>query len=84
MHKKLDIKALSLAIGLMWAGAVALISIIAATSDNYLQNIVNFLSSVYVGYDLTFFGILVGVFWAFIDAAIGGFVFAWLYNKLAK
>lgn len=84
MHKKLDIKAFSLAIGLMWASAVALLSIIASASDHYLHNITNFLSSIYLGYDLTFIGILIGIFWAFLDAAIGGFVFAWIYNKLAK
>jgi len=27
---------------------------------------------------------LTGMVWAFFDAAIGGLVFAWLYNKLAK
>jgi len=42
------------------------------------------LSGVYVGYNPTILGSLVGALWAFFDALIGGLLFAWLYNKLIK
>ena len=84
MYKKLDIKALSLSLGVLWACAILLISIVAILSQSYLHNIVNFFSSIYLGYDLSLFGIVIGMFWAFVDAALGGLIFAWLYNKLAK
>jgi hypothetical protein len=42
---------------------------------------VDFIASVYLGYSLSFGGIITGMVWGFFDAAIGGFVFAWLYNK---
>ena len=84
MTQQLNTKAFSLALGLMWSIGILFISIIALIFEGYLQNIVEFLSSIYLSYSLSFFGIIIGMIWAFIDAAIGGFVFAWLYNKLAK
>ncbi len=32
---------------------------------------------------LDYAGAVIGAVWGFIDGAIGGFVFAWLYNKLS-
>ncbi len=84
MYKKLDIKAVAIAIGLMWSVAILLVSIVAGFSQTYLHNIVEFLSSIYIGYDLSFAGVIIGMTWGFADAGIGGVVFAWIYNKLAK
>ena len=84
MNKKLDTKAIALAFGILWSLGILVMSIIALTSTTYLHNIVDFMSSVYIGYSLSLTGILTGMVWAFFDAAIGGLVFAWLYNNLAK
>ncbi len=84
MVQKLDTKAVSLALGVMWSLGVLVMSITALTTGSYLHNIVDFLSTVYLGFSLSFGGILTGMIWGFFDAAIGGFLFAWLYNKLAK
>jgi hypothetical protein len=84
MTQKLNAKALALALGIMWSLGILIMSIIALTSTTYLHNIVDFMSSVYLGYSLSLTGVLTGMVWAFFDAAIGGLVFAWLYNKLAK
>ncbi len=84
MNKKLDAKSLALAIGIMWSIGVLSLSLIALVSQDYLHNIVGFLSSVYIGYDLSFIGIIIGMIWGFFDAAIGGFLIAWLYNKLTR
>ena len=83
MNKKLDIKSVALALGIMWSLGIAGISIVALMSEVYLHNIVEFLSSIYLGYSLSISGILIGMIWGFIDAAIGGLVFAWLYNKFS-
>ncbi len=84
MYKKLDAKSLALTMGIIWALALLFISIVSLLSQSYLHNITEFLATIYLGYTLSFFGIIIGMIWAFFDAAIGGFVFAWLYNKLAK
>ena len=70
--------------GLLVALGILIISIIASYSTQYLHNVVNFLASVYPGYQLTYGGVALGAIWGFIDAAIGGFIFAWSYNKLAQ
>jgi len=77
MNKKLDIKAFAVALGSMWSAAILLISIVAGFSENYLHNIVDFLSSIYIGYGLSFSGTIVGMVWAFFDAAIGGLEVGW-------
>ncbi|MCH9645029.1 MAG: bacteriophage holin [Proteobacteria bacterium] len=84
MHQSINTKALALSLGILWSLALLSVSIIALISESYLHNIVEFLSSIYLGYSLSFTGILIGMIWAFIDAAVGGLVLAWLYNKLAK
>lgn len=84
MHQSINTKALALSLGILWSLALLSVSIIALMSESYLHNIVGFLSSIYLGYSLSFTGILIGMVWAFIDAAVGGLVLAWLYNKLAK
>jgi hypothetical protein len=38
----------------------------------------------YLGYSVTPIGSLVGLAWGFADGLIGGAIFAWLYNLLAK
>ncbi|MEJ6558362.1 bacteriophage holin [Candidatus Thioglobus autotrophicus] len=84
MNSKLNEKALAISLGVLWSLAILSLSIIAMMSENYLHNVVEFFSSIYLGYSLSFTGILIGMVWAFIDAAIGGWFLAWLYNKLAK
>ncbi len=84
MSKKLNVKAVALAIGIMWSLGILFVSVVALISSTYLHNVVDFISTLYLGYSLSFTGILIGMVWAFFDAAIGGFVFAWLYNKLSK
>jgi len=37
----------------------------------------------YIGYDISVLGAFLGLVYAFIDGLICGWVFAWLYNKLA-
>lgn len=81
MIQKLNTKAVALALGIMWSAVVLLMSMTALTTESYLHNMVDFIASVYLGYSLSFGGIITGMLWGFFDAAIGGFVFAWLYNK---
>jgi hypothetical protein len=84
MTQKLNTKAVALALGIMWSLGILSISLLVLFTTSYLHNMVDFLSTVYLGYSLSFSGIITGMVWGFFDAAIGGFVFAWLYNKLAK
>jgi len=81
MTQRLNTKAVALALGIMWSLGVLFMSMTALATESYLHNMVDFIASVYLGYSLSIGGIITGMIWGFFDAAIGGFIFAWLYNK---
>ena len=77
----LDAKAFGLALGILWTFAAVLIAVLAMYIG-YGEEIVRLIGTVYKGYGPSWSGIAAGVPWAFADAFIGGYVLAWLYNKL--
>ncbi len=79
---KLNVKALGLALGIIW-GAAAFIIGIWATMYGPAATMVNFIGEFYLGYAPGFLGSVIGFFWGFLDAGIGGVIIAWLYNLLA-
>jgi len=44
--------------------------------------VVEVLSSLYIGYDATFWGAIIGTIWAFVDGFIGGVIIGWVYNRV--
>ena len=78
---QLNVKAFSLACGILWAAGTFVLGILAM--NGYAQAFVTLIGSGYLGFDATIQGALIGAVWGFVDAFIGGWIFAWLYNKLA-
>jgi hypothetical protein len=79
---KLNVKAFALTCGLVWGlGLFALtwwiIALDGATGERTL------IGQLYRGYTISPAGSLIGLLWAFFDGALGGLIFAWLYNFLA-
>jgi hypothetical protein len=79
---KLNVKAFALACGLIWGLGLMMLTwwimlFEGATGEGTL------LGRLYRGYNISFTGSIVGLVWAFFDGAIGGAVFAWLYNLIA-
>lgn len=79
---KLDVKATALAAGLLWALGVLLLGWMSALGLN--SAFVGALGNYYIGYAPTFLGGIIGAIWGFVDAAVFGLVFAWLYNSITK
>jgi len=80
---KLDIKAFSLAFGLIWGFGLFcltwwIIAFDGATGEATM------IGHVYRGFKISPIGSLIGLVWAFIDGAIGGAIFAWLYNFIVS
>ena len=76
---KLNVKAFSLAFGLIWGlGLFCLtwwiIAFDGATGETTI------IGQVYRGFNISPMGSLIGLVWAFVDGAVGGAIFAWLYN----
>lgn len=77
-----DPTALGLALGIIWAGGVATLGIIAR--NGWGELIHDDLADLYIGYDKTTSGILIGAIWGFADALAAGVLVGWLYNLLSR
>ena len=82
---KLSIPALAWSLGLFWGGGILLVGTVNLASPGYGSAFLQLLASVYPGYDGTasLGQIAVATVYGIVDGAIGGAVFAWLYNWLA-
>lgn len=80
---KLNVKALGLALGIIWAAAAFLIGM---WGSFYAPAgvMVDFMGQFYLGYATGFVGAIIGAVWGFLDAGIGGVIIAWLYNLLVE
>ena len=81
--QRLDVKALGLTLGILWAVGLMLMSV-ASVVFNWATPWIKLIQTCYIGYTITSPGIIIGIVWAFADGFIGGALIAWLYNKLAK
>ena len=78
---KLNIKAFALACGLIWGFGLFFLTwwvilFQGATGEPTVVGLV------YRGYNISPWGSVIGLIWAFPDGLIGGAIFAWLYNLL--
>ncbi len=83
---KLNIKALALGGAIFWGGAVLAVLLVNFECTNYGQNFLELMASIYPGYHAnhSMVQVLIGTLYAAADGVIGGAVFGWLYNWLAK
>ena len=82
---KLNIKALSIAAALFWAGAVFLVGLANLIWPTYGRAFLEMLASIYPGFKAagTFGDTIAGSLYALVDGAMVGLVFGWLYNLIA-
>jgi hypothetical protein len=76
---------MTLAFALIWGGGVGLVALLHLADPTYGTAFLNMLSSVYPGFHgaTNINDALAGVVFALIDGAIGGCIFAVLYNIFA-
>ncbi len=83
---KFDIKALALTVAILW-GAIALLMALANLIwSGYGHDFLVMLSSWYPGYnaDRSISEAIIVTLYAIVDGLVGGAIFGWLYNALAK
>ena len=80
---KLSIKAFALTSGILW-GAMVCLGTLWLLMRGYDGRLISQLDHFYLGYSYSAVGAFVGLVWGFVDGAVCGAVFAWLYNRLAK
>ena len=84
---KLDIKAMSITVGLIWGVlAMFLVGVANLIWPAYGRAFLEVMASIYPGYTATasFGQVILGTLYGLVDGAIAGAVFAWLYNRFAK
>jgi hypothetical protein len=79
----LSVKAFALTSGILW-GAVVCFATLWLLMMGYDGRLISQLNHFYLGYSFSAVGAFVGLAWGFVDGAVCGAIFAWLYNKLAK
>ena len=83
---KLSIKALALSAAIIWGLALLIVSSTNMMFPGYAVNFLEVVGSIYPGYHpgTGISSIIIGSFYAVIDAGIAAAIFAWLYNFFAE
>ena len=79
---RLSLRATMLAGGLLWGGAILMVPLLNHARPDYGLSFLQMMSSIYPWFHSshTVEGILVGTLDGFVDGALAGLLFAWLYN----
>ncbi|MDT8436334.1 MAG: hypothetical protein RRA92_06215 [Gemmatimonadota bacterium] len=81
---RLDVRALALTFGLLWAVSFLLMAAANQVWPSYGTTFLALCDSLYPGYAPAGWGsVFVGTLYALVDGSIGGAVVAWVYNRLA-
>lgn len=76
-----SVRGLALSCGILWALAMLFMGLMGLYYGYGLE-FLKVMESVYVGFELSLMGVVIGTVWGFIDGIVGGAIFAWVYNKL--
>ena len=76
---KLHAFSFAMALGIVWAISILLTGLIA-WGTGYGAGFVETMRTIYIGYEATIVGSIIGAVWGFIDMFIAGFILAALYN----
>jgi hypothetical protein len=83
---RFNIRALALAIGVFWGGAILITGVANLIWPGYGQAFLQLIASIYPGYSgaSSLGQVVIGTLYGLVDGTIGGAVFAWVYNWLAE
>ena len=81
---KLNVRALAFVAALVWGIAMLLTGLANLIFPSYGWDFLQVMASVYPGYNATrsFGQVIVGTLYGFVDGAVCGAVFGWLYNRI--
>ena len=80
---RLSIRSLAVTFGILWGGTVLLLGMANLIWPSYGVAFLQLVESVYPGYHAGqgLGSVIVGTLYAILDGAVGGLVFAWIYNR---
>jgi ABC-type phosphate transport system permease subunit len=79
---RLNLKAITITAGIIWALAIFLVGIMNLIWSGYGNAFLQVIASLYPGFDAerSIGDVIVGTVYALVDGAACGFVFGWIYN----
>lgn len=80
---KIDVKAFAIACGLVFGFAIFFVTWWLMLL-NGITGAKTVIGTVYLGYNISPLGSLIGLAWGFVDGLFFGGLVAWLYNRLAR
>jgi hypothetical protein len=83
---QLSIKSMGIASAILWGAAMMACLIANLVSGTYAGEFLKVMSSIYPGLHAsrTVGDVIVGTCYGLVDGGLGGAVFAWLYNRIAR
>jgi hypothetical protein len=83
---RFNLTALSLTVGLFWGGSLLIVALANLIWPDYGQAFLDLAASIYPGYHAgtTIWQVIIGTLYGFVDGAIGGALFGWIYNLLSR
>lgn len=82
---RLSLKALAIALGLVWGAGVFLVGVAHLLWPGYGGAFLDLIASLYPGYHVGGFAtVVVGTLYAALDGAVGGIIIASLYNAASS
>lgn len=76
---RLNLKALALSCGILWALCLFLVTLISLVTG-YADALLEVVASIYPGYSVSAVGLILGLIYGFVDGAIAALIFGWVYN----
>jgi len=79
---KINIKALSLTVAIVWGGSILLIGSANLIWTTFGVAFLEVIASIYPGYQAasSFGEVIVGTLYGLVDGFVGGLIIGWLYN----
>ncbi|MGH8743825.1 MAG: hypothetical protein ACREUY_06050 [Burkholderiales bacterium] len=83
---RINLISFSTAAGLLWGGAIMVAGVANIIWPSYGKAFLELAASIYPGYHAgpSMVEVIIGSLYGLVDGAVGGFVFSWLYNFVAK
>lgn len=82
---KLSVKSLTITAALYWSGTVFFVALFNYLSPPFGKAFLDLVSSIYPGYQSvgSLGSVIVGTLYSLVDGAVGGAIFAWMYNTFS-
>jgi hypothetical protein len=82
---RFDTKAMAITVAFIWGGALLIVGLANLIWPEYGNDFLHVMASIYPGYGggNSIGQVIVGTLYAVVDGAVGGALFAWVYNGIA-